>query len=95
MDSYAPERIPVFGPILENCITGKTQLALYIVQWQNEGGAGKGGRPRAQGKKGVQNELTGMYFDIFWVKWFTRGAKLGFSGNFVSICGKGVPNCDV
>jgi len=92
VDSYAPERIPVFGPILENCITGKTQLALYIVQWHNEGGAGKGGR---RGRRGCKMSLPVFILIYFGVKWFTRGAKLGFSGNFVSICGKGAPNCDV
>ena len=49
-------------------------------------------------KNGAQNELTGIYFDIglLWGQMVHKGgAKLGFSGNFVSNCGKGgVPNCD-
>jgi len=46
-------------------------------------------------KKGAQNELTGIYFDIFWgSNGPQRGTELGFSGNFVSNCGKGAPDCD-
>ena len=46
-------------------------------------------------KKGEQNELTGIYFDIFLESnGPQKGAKLGFSGNFVSNCGKGASYCD-
>ena len=43
------------------------------------GGAGEGGRPRAQTKKGAQiNEPTSIYFDKFWgSNGPQRGAKLG------------------
>jgi len=47
--------------------------------------------------KGGQNEPTGIYFDIGGQMVHKGGAKLGFSGNFVSKlnCGKKVPNnCD-
>src|SRR6218665_3465072 len=56
----------------------------------------RGGRPpRVQVKKGAKNELTGIYFDIFWgSNGPQKGAKLGFRCDFVSDCGKGAPNCD-
>ena len=56
----------------------------------------RGGRPPpGAGEKGAQNELTGIYFDIFGGQMVHKGgAKLGFSGNLVSNCGKGAPNCD-
>ena len=42
-------------------------------------GAGEGGRPRAQVKKGAQNEPTGIYFDIFGGQMVHKvGAKIRF-----------------
>jgi len=46
-------------------------------------------------KKGAQNELTGIHFDIFGGQIVHKGgAKLDFSGHFVTNCRKGSPNCD-
>jgi len=54
-------------------------------QWRNEWGAGKGGRPWAQMKRGSKMSLS-VYILIYFGGQMVHkgGAKLGFHGNFVS-----------
>jgi len=44
---------------IATCVVGKPAA-------RNEGEQGRAATPRCKVKNGVQNELTGIYFDIFW-----------------------------